>query len=231
MIRKYPVRALLAALCAFPAVSYALSPEEPLDMIFEQPAAPRATSIANTSGVVDVPEAELLRLSRPCTLLVTGVDDLRRNKDFVGNSTFMFVGTGATPIFMQSLRSGDAGKWTRSAIGSLQRYGFQVQDGAPAPELAVNQISAKVGLRLAHTWATPGFNLVSHVVLKVNYLTPSGPVEREYHGMGSRMNGYNGNSEYMTALNRGIDEALKGIAVEGGALCAGRPLPSQTAEL
>ncbi|MDP9901097.1 hypothetical protein [Variovorax ginsengisoli] len=176
------------------------------------------------------PVDEPLRLPQPCTLYLPKVEDARPNREFAGSYIFMLAAPGATPRGVQSVQSGDAAQWTRSALQSLQRYGFRTLESAPASPDAARQVSGDVSLRLAHGWSA-GLNLVSHVVLRVTYHHAGEEVVREYHGMGTRTNWNNGNGEYMAVLNLGIDEALRSMAADAAALCTGQPLQAQGSPL
>lgn len=218
----------LAALCALPGLSHAVTESEPLPMVFE----PSPEPADRPDGVpVATP-----RLVRGCTLYLPAVEDVRSNKANAGNLTVMLPTVHATPRSVQSLRSGDATAWTRGALQSIRRYGFQPVLGAPAANGgavqvtasgASGQVTANVALRLAHAWSA-GLNLVSHVVLQVSYRLPGGEATvavRQYHGMGTRTNFASGNGEFMSALNLGLEEAVRSMALDAAALCDGKPLP------
>lgn len=219
MIRNRFALACLGALCAAPGLSHALTDGEPLSMLYEE--APQPAQRPNGPPVI-----EPIRLAQACTLQLTKVEDLRRNKGFAANSTFMLMGPGATPLGVQSAQSGDGTQWTRLALKSLQRYGVKLEEPAGTSTTAPGQVSADVGLRLAHGWSA-GLNLVSHVVLTVNYHLPGGDAVRQYHGMGTRTNWKNGNGEYMAVLNLGIDEALRSMVADFSTVCAGQTLQAQ----
>ncbi len=133
-----------------------------------------------------------LRLARGCTLYLPSIEDARSNKANAGNLTVMLPTVHATPRSVQSLRSGDATGWTRGALQSTSRYGFQTVLGAPPASAGARQVTADVALRLAHAWSVD-LNLVSHVVLKVE-LPPArrrdclAPVPRhgDAHQLGQR---------------------------------------------
>lgn len=213
--------AALAAFCAMPGLSHAVTESEPLPMVFEP--APEPAERPNS-----VP-APSLRLARSCTLYLPAIEDARSNKANAGTLTVMQPTMRATPRSMQSLRSGDATAWTRGALQSLSRYGFQTVAGAPPAGAAARQATADVALRLAHAWSV-GLNLVSHVVLKVSYRLPGGEtVARQYHGMGTRTNWASANGEFMSVLNLGLEEAVRGMASDAAVLCDGLPLPAPVA--
>lgn len=205
------------AFCALPGLSHAMTESEPLSMVYEQ--APEPEQRPNS------PAVEVLRVPQGCTLYLPKIEDVRSNKANAGNLTLMMPTVHATPRTMQSLKSGDAGAWTRDALQSARRYGFQTVLGAPASPAAARQVTAEVRLRLAHAWSA-GLNLVSHVVLQVSFRLPGGEVvTRQYHGMGTRTNWASGNGEFMSVLNLGMEEAVRSMAADAGALCEGRPLP------
>lgn len=211
-----------SALCAMPGLSHALTETEPLSMVFEP--APEAAERPNSA-----PAVQPLRVASGCTLYLPKIDDARLYKASVGNLTVMMPTLHATPVSVQSIQGGDAGAWTRDALRSASRYGFQVATAAPPSSGAARQVTADVALRLAHAWST-GLNLVSHVVLQTTYRLPGAePVVRQYHGMGTRTNWANGNGEYMSVLNLGIEEAVRGMATDAAAVCDGKPLPARVA--
>jgi hypothetical protein len=211
-----------AALCvlgALPGPARAVTESEPLPMVFE--ATPGPAERPDGSPVAS------LRLVRGCTLYLQPVEDTRSNKANVGNLTLMLPTVNATPRSVQSLRGGDAMAWTRGALQSMDRYGFQPVFGAAPAGDGAGRVVAGVALRLAHAWSAD-LNLVSHVVLQVGYRLPGGEtVVRQYHGMGARTNFASGNGEFMTVLNLGLEEAVRGMATDAAALCEGKPLPAR----
>ena len=211
-----------SALCAMPGLSHALTETEPLPMVFER--APESAERPNSQPVAQ------LHVASGCTLYLQSIDHLRQNKANVGNLTVIRPTLHATPVSVQSIQGGDAGPWVRGALQSAGRYGLQVVVAAAPPSTgAPRQVTADMALRLAHAWSA-GLNLVSHVVLQTTYRTPGvEPVVRQYHGMGTRTNWANGNGEFMSVLNLGIEEAVRGMAIDAAALCEGRPLPERTA--
>ena len=210
--------ATLLALCAMPGFAWAVTESEPLDMVYQQ--APEQEQRPNG------PPVETLRAPQGCKLYLPAIEDARNNQVYAGNLTLMMPTLHATPRAVESLRRGDAGMWTRDALLSTKRYGFQPIVGASAAATGARQVSAVVALRLAHAWSA-GLNLVSHVVLKVNYRLPGGEMAtRLYHGMGTRTNWASGNGEFMSVLNLGMEEAVRSMATDAAALCEGKPLPA-----
>jgi len=208
----------LLALCAMPGSALAVTESEPLDMVYQQ--APEQEQRPNG------PPVETLRAPQGCKLYLPAIEDARNNQVYAGNLTLMMPTVHATPRAVESLRSGDAGMWTRDALLSTRRYGFQPVVGAPVAAAGARQVSAVVALRLAHAWSA-GLNLVSHVVLKVNYRLPGGEMAtRLYHGMGTRTNWASGNGEFMSVLNLGMEEAVRSMATDAAVLCEGKPLPA-----
>jgi hypothetical protein len=227
-MRPGPGLAVLCAASVLCGAAHAVTESEPLPMLFE--ASPDAALSAERPD--GVPAASP-RLVRGCMLYLPGVEDARSNKANAGNLTLMLPTVHATPRSVQSLRSGDATAWTRGALQSTGRYGFQpVFGSAPAnvqPNAGANQVTADVALRLAHAWSAD-LNLVSHVVLKATYRLPGGETAvRQYHGMGARTNFASGNGEFMTVLNLGLEEAVHAMAVDAAALCNGKLLPAPVA--
>ncbi|MDQ0588065.1 hypothetical protein [Variovorax paradoxus] len=223
MKKRHPHRigTALFALCAVSGTAHALTEGEPLSMRYEP--APDQAQRPNA------PPVESLRAPQGCTLYLPTIEDARSNQVHAGHLTLMLPTVHATPRSVQSLRSGDAGAWTRDALLSTGRYGFRTVAGAPVSPAAARQATAVVALRLAHAWSA-GLNLVSHVVLKASYRLPGGEVAtRLYHGMGTRANWASGNGEFMSVLNLGMEEAVRGIAADAAALCEGKPLSAPAA--
>jgi hypothetical protein len=212
----------LSVLLAVPGLAHALTEAEPLDMVFTP--APEPAERPNGEP------AAARQFARGCTLNLPKIEDARSNKANAGNLTLMMPTVHATPRSVQSLRSGDGLAWTRGALQSVSRYGFQTVLGAPAAAAAgARQVTAAVALRLAHAWSTD-LNLVSHVVLQVSYRMPGGDlVARQYHGMGTGTNWVNGNGEFMSVLNLGLEEAVRSMAGDAALLCNGKPLPAPVA--
>jgi hypothetical protein len=185
---------------AFPAAAIALTETEPLSMVYEAPAAPRALS--------------------NCRMHVRGVEDLRRNRETLGAAVHVNPAQGGVPLAGASLLSGDGLKWTRGAVQSLGTAGIQISDGLPpAGELAID-----VGLRLAHAWMS-GLNMHSHVVLQAAIALPGGEqLHKRYHGFATKLNWNNGNSEYMTTLNMAMSDALQAYAADLHNACSGKPV-------
>ncbi|QNK69909.1 hypothetical protein [Variovorax sp. PAMC26660] len=226
MNRPYRVAAaILCTTCFLPGPAHALTEGEPLSMVFTPSPAPTDRSDGS-------PVMTQQPLAPSCTLYLPKIEDTRSNKANAGNLTLMLPTVHATPRSVQSLRSGDGIAWTRGALQSMNRYGFQTVLGAPAPTPAgARQVTADVALRLAHAWSTD-LNLVSHVVLQVSYRMPGGePVSRQYHGMGTGTNWVNGNGEFMSVLNLGLEEAVRSMASDAALLCDGKPLPAPVAAL
>lgn len=227
MTPRHALKALAAlgafsALCTVPGLSHALTETEPLPMVYEP--APEPAERPNSTPVAQ------LRVASGCTLYLPKIDDMRLNKANVGNLTLMMPTLHATPVAVQSIQGGgDAGAWTRGALQSASRYGLQVVTAALPAAGNARQVTADVALRLAHSWSA-GLNLVSHVVLQTTYRMPGAEaVVRQYHGMGTRTNWANGNGEFMSVLNLGMEEAVRGLVTDTAALCDGKPLPARVA--
>jgi len=201
-------------------LAHAVDENEPLSMVFESSPEPGQRP--------DEAPVPAFRIAQRCTLFVARVDDIRRNKSHMGNLTRMLPTVHATPRRVESLRGGDAVPWVRDALLATRRYGFDtLAEAPPAAGLARRQLGAEVSLRLAHAWSVD-LNLVSHVAIKVDYRLPGGAtVSRQYHGMGTRANWASANGEFMTVLNLGLEEAVRGMVNDAERLCDGRPLPPE----
>ena len=217
-MKQLAVAASIAAFaCLTPGLALALTDTEPLTMVYEEAPAPAA----RPNGP---PPQQRIAMVQACTMYLPKIADARTNPSYAGNSTFILASMGASPLFVQSAKSGDGVAWTRGALtSSFKSYGFRVAEGAPATAEEPRKVAANVSLRLAHAWSA-GLNLVSHVVLNVSYATPGGEITRQYHGMGTRINWNGGNGEYMAVLNLGMDEALRTFATDAALLCDGKAI-------
>lgn len=188
----------LAAIACPPSAS-AYSEDEPLNMVFVDDAVSTDRSREGTAPAL----ANTWPSFQGCNAGLGRVHDVRPNKSTVGG---WFLVLGYTPLAAGSLVSGDGQKWLQGALGSLEMSGFKAASpGTPAID---------VGLRLAQTW-TSAMNLQAHVALSVKYPNAQGePVTRRYHGFGTRVNGMNANSEYMSTLNLAMLDALKGFTAD-----------------
>jgi hypothetical protein len=200
-------RTVAAVLAALPLVAVA---DDRLPMVYQAPAAPKPPPGAAIAPVAAAPQT-----TAGCSIALRKVEDVRRNKESVGAWMFVLeqVPTHA-PVAGQSVLSGDGLKWLRSALQSLPGLGVAVQDGGAARETDVQ-------LRLAHVWV-PGFNMTAHVVLEARLPVAQGPAFKRYHGFGTKLNWAGTNAEFMETLNLAMHDALKAMAQDLHALCAGR---------
>jgi hypothetical protein len=210
-IRSLARLAAMSALCA-PLLAHALD-ETPLSMVYEATQQPRPT-IPNAP---QPPATPLLPRLDGCKLAVRNVEDVRPSKDSAGGLILMMEGPPwAVPMGAASVRTGDGKTWLKGAVGSLGSAGLSVP---PAPP----QEGVDVALRLAHTW-TGGMNIHSHVVLQASFPAEGSRTVRRYHGFASKLNGWNANSEFMTTLNMGMQDALQRFAQDLQRACKGETL-------
>jgi hypothetical protein len=209
--------AALAVAGFAPTFAFALSDDEPLSMTYEDAPEPAARP-GPTAALAVAPT-----LRQSCTLRIGKVDEQRSNPANVGHTAFMLQGANSTPLGMASLKGGDGLAWTRAALRSLGKQGFQVVDAAQGAAPGPRDLSADAGLRLAHTWSA-GLNLVSHVVVNLTYHTAGGDVSRQYHGTASKTNWANGNGEFMSTLNLAMNQIVRNIAADAATLCDGKAL-------
>lgn len=205
-------------LLSLPLAVHALTDDELLPMRYEEPVQAGASPAPGVPGSANVP-----RMVEGCSLYVTGVEDLRRYPDYVGNVSFAIPGPLSTPLFMQSIRGASGRDWTIEALQSLKVRGFQPHIGEKPPGPGKAQVVLAVELKLAHTWSA-GLNLLSHVVLRVRHQNGEAEDIRHYHGLGTKLNWANGNGEFMTTLNQAMTEALVALAGDAASACAGRGL-------
>jgi len=188
----------------------ALSDTEPLTMVYEAPAPARALPNApEEPSAVRTPRVE------GCNVSLAHVADTRLNKETLGGSVFIMEGiVTSVPIFGASVLGGDGMQWLRGALQTLPSFGVRIDGSVAARALDVR-------LRLAHAW-NAGMNLNSHVVLEAKLPQADGTQVKRYHGFGIKLNWANANREFMETLNLGMHDAVKGLADDLQAVCAGR---------
>lgn len=203
---------LLAALCA-PLAARALD-ETPLNMVYEA-TAPTQPNIPNAPRQS---AASLLPRLDGCRVAVRKLEDLRPSKESAGAMMLMMeAAPAAVPMMAASVRTGDGTGWLQGAVGSLRTAGL------PAPPQPPEE-GVDVALRLAQAW-TGGMNIHSHVVLQASYPAAGGQrVVKRYHGFASKLNGWAANSEFMTTLNMGMQDALQRFASDLQRACKGEAL-------
>lgn len=205
--------AQLALPCLLAPLSSHAIDDRALPMVYAPVSAPRLGN--HNSG-----PTEASRTATPldgCHLAVRRIDDLRPNKETAGAAILMREGDpSAVPLDAASIRTGDATAWLKGALDSLESAGAQ-RGGA------LTQDGFDVALRLAHAW-NASTNLQSHVVLQASFPGSGIRQVRRYHGFATRMNGMNGNAEYMEALNMGMQDALQQLARDLERVCRGQAL-------
>lgn len=202
-----------AFLLLMPLSSHALD-ETPLSMVYEvtQPRRP-----SNPGSLEPPPAVSLLPRLDECRLALRGIDDVRPNKESAGAMILMMDGpVWAVPLLAASVRTGDGRSWLKGGVNWLATAGLATQSAAP-------QEGVDVALRLAQTW-TGGMNIHSHVVLQVSYPQSGDRKVRRYHGFASKLNGFASNSEFMTTLNMGLQDALQQFAKDLERACKGETL-------
>lgn len=200
--------ALGLALC-LPFAAQALD-EEPLSMVYEKqrPTNQNLPNVPQQQAATTAPAA-----LDGCRVPVRGMDDIRPHKGSLGAVMFPFEEFAfSVPTTATSIRSGDGTMWLKGAVRSLRPLGLSVPNTAPGE-------GVDVALRAAQTWLG-GMNMHSHVVLQASYPLAGGTrVVKRYHGFGSKINGFGANSEFMTTLNIGMEEALNRFAADMRRFC------------
>lgn len=193
--------------------AHAIDDKEALAMVFEDPI---GESGPDRGGKALLRPAQ--NAGKDCVLAVTQIDDLRKNRDTVGGSTFRIEAfPNNAPLAVRSLRSGDGVKWMRSAMESMKRYGFAVQHPQVADPVP-GVLPVDISLKIAHAW-TAGFTLNSHVAIEATFQTQGGKSARRYHGFGTKTNWWNANGEYMETLNLAMSEILDSLVRDASASC------------
>ena len=199
-----------------PFSAHALDDKEKISMVFEDMHPRSAPSNSNAVPQMD----SLPEYGKGCTVAITGVRDLRKNRDTAGGSSFSLeMYANHAPLGMRSVSSGDAAGWLAGAADSLKQYAFVVQRTA-AHEFATGTVPAALALRIAHAW-NAGMNLNAHIVLEADFTTSNGHVVKRYHGFGAKTNMWNGTGEYMTALNYAMTESMEMLAKDASGFCRG----------
>lgn len=210
MQKLQTIRTALAVVLAAPLLAHALD-STPLSMKFEPPAPPRSSN-----GYVTPVEAPALPRFDGCRITVRNVDDVRPNKATVGAAILILEQLPfSVPMAATSVRSGDGRAWLQGAVDTLKDRGLPLAKGAPE--------GVDVALRMAQTW-NGGMNLMSHVVLQASFPQAGHTEVRRYHGFGTRINGFNGNVEYMNTLNDGMQDALEHLTEDLRRACKGEPV-------
>jgi hypothetical protein len=150
-----------------------------------------------------------------CPILVVPTDDQRLNKLTIGAS------------MRGPLLTGDASPWVTDGLLQLKDFGFAAQK-APAGAAPTEGLMVKTTLSRAYTWQV-GLKLFSMVALKAQFVDKNGVLqEKHYRAHGDKTNMWGASSEYVTALNYGLNNLLRAMADDLTLLCKGTKVEAYT---
>lgn len=203
----------LLALAIHAPGAYALDSTEKLSMVFAD-----EVPVDKKNPNEPAAPSPLEGIGRGCMLAVGSVEDVRANKETVGGLNFRLdILPNNAPIMAATLLSGDGKTWVESAVPHLKTYGFDVKQQQESMYMK-GVLPVQLKLKLAHAWGA-GLNLNSHVTIEAIYTTESGTVSRLYHGLGTKGNWWNANSEYMAVLNLGVSDIFDSLARDAALAC------------
>jgi len=138
-----------------------------------------------------------------CNVAIAPVIDIRPNKETLGTK-------GSKPLF-----SKDVGEWANIGMASLKDYGYSLQDtDQPGAFIVEPQL-----YRL-YSWPVRGFRIYGMLAMDIKITTPTGQViNKKYRGTGSTNNGWNGDGEYVQAMNDSLNIVVQRIANDIKPLC------------
>ena len=140
-----------------------------------------------------------------CTVVIGNINDIRPNKETVGNE-------------FTTLLSGDPKPWINDALNNLTAYGFKVVPSDDAPQDA-KAIWLNTSLYRSYTWNGP-MRINGMVAMKVEYnRTGSEPITHKIRAFAGKTNWASATSEYMTALNFAMNNVLDKLAKELEGVC------------
>ena len=156
---------------------------EPLKMEFERPSVDDFEPVTNIGS---------------CKLVIAPVVDARPNRETLGSK-------GSKPLFSKEVDT-----WTNTGLASLKEYGYAVID---ANNLDDSTFIVEPQVYRLYSWAVQGFRIYGAMAMDVKITAPNGKVlHKKYRGTGSTNNGWNGDGEYVQAMNAAFNIVLQRIA-------------------
>jgi hypothetical protein len=157
----------------------------------------------------ETPVRGAIRVSSACTVRLLPTEDLRQNKETVGQSM-----GGA-------LLAPGVDLWMDEGLHQLKAFGLTVIDAKPDAPAAEDGITLRTSLTRAYTW-TIGLKLFSMVAVKAEFTDRNGVLQQKYYrSHGDKTNMWGANSEYVTTLNYGLNNMLPFMAQDLQSLCKG----------
>ena len=160
-------------------------------------------------------EAPAVARQGTCPIQVVPTDDQRQNKLTIGAS------------MRGPLLTGDASPWVTDGLLQLKDYGFPVQRAA-AGAAPTDGLLVKTSISRAYTWQV-GLKLFGMVAVKAQFVDKNGVLqEKHYRAHGDKTNMWGASSEYVTALNYGLNNLLRAMADDLTLLCKGTKVEAYT---
>jgi len=165
---------------------------EPLKMEFEKPSVDDFEPTSNVDN---------------CKIAIAPVVDARRNRETLGQN-------GSKPLF-----SSEVDAWSNIGIASLKDYGYNV---VSANNLDDSTFIIEPHMYRLYSWAVQGFRIYGAMAMTVKITAPNGKVlHKKYRGTGSTNNGWNGDGEYVQAMNAAYNIVIQRIADDLKPFCSG----------
>ena len=163
---------------------------EPLEMKFEKPTVDDFEPVSNIGH---------------CKIIVAPVVDARPNKETMGHK-------GSKPLFSDGV---DA--WSNTGMASLKDYGYSM---VSANNLDDSTYIIEPHLFRLYSWPVKGFRIYGAIAMDVKVTAPNGKVmHKKYRGTGSTNNGWNGDGEYVQAMNAAFNILIQRLADDIKPLC------------
>lgn len=163
---------------------------EPLKMEFEKPSVDDFEPVSNAGS---------------CKLVIAPVVDARPNKETLGQK-------GDKPLFSNGVEA-----WSNTGMASLKDYGFNV---VGANNLDSSSFIVEPMMYRLYSWPVQGFRIYGAIAMDVRITAPNGKVlHKKYRGTGSTNNGWNGDGEYVQAMNDAFNILLQRVADDIQSFC------------
>ncbi len=174
---------LLSTLIVSTAYAETQNGIEPLEMKFEQP------NVDDFEPVSDIGR---------CKIIIAPVVDARPNKETLGQK-------GNKPIF-----SNEVDSWANIGLASLKNYGYSL---ISANQLDDSTFIVEPHIYRLYSWPVQGFRIYGVVAMDIKVTAPNGVVHhKKYRGTGSTNNGWNGDGEYVQAMNAAFNILIQRLA-------------------
>lgn len=168
-------------------------------------AADKASMVYDSSAA----DVEAVPLVASCVVNIVGMTDGRNNQETIGNGERAILADDVLP-------------WVGNAMDRLGAYGYTVQHSKTPVDGAIN---LDIGLLRAYTFLGP-MRINGMVVLDVDVAAPGKAVRRQkFRSLGSKTNMADMTSEYPTALNYAVNNAVDKMAKALQADCTRKTAP------